>query len=184
MLTPKMQTELIQKLFNKFISRFRYFFNSCEVGFRNEFIIWMLARRHQAGAVIQAYGKEAEEVIFLVEGQVDLYTKPELAGQKFMQLPVDSIFNDYQSIFKIKSNIDYRAYTPPYENEAKFQAGESIHTMNLDGEKFDELLELYPETAKNLKLRALEKRSIFMYYKNKVEMRQQKRALRRKEISE
>ena len=107
MLTPKMQTELIQKLFNKFISRFRYFFNSCEVGFRNEFIIWMLARRHQAGAVIQAYGKEAEEVIFLVEGQVDLYTKPELAGQKFMQLPVDSIFNDYQSIFKIKSNIDY-----------------------------------------------------------------------------
>ena len=40
--------------------------------------------------------------------------------------------------------------------------------MNLEGEKFQELLELYPETAQNLKLRALEKRSIYMYYKNKV----------------
>lgn len=39
--------------------------------------------------------------------------------------------------------------------------------MNLDGEKFVELLDLYPQTAMNLKLRALEKRSIFMYYKNK-----------------
>lgn len=41
--------------------------------------------------------------------------------------------------------------------------------MNLNGEVFQDLLELYPETADNLKLRALEKRSIFMYYKNKVQ---------------
>ena len=41
-------------------------------------------------------------------------------------------------------------------------------TMNLDAEKFEELLELYPQTQENLKLRALEKRSIFMYYKNKI----------------
>lgn len=39
-----MQTELIMKIFSKFISRFKYFFNSCEVGFRNEFIIWLFAR--------------------------------------------------------------------------------------------------------------------------------------------
>ena len=172
MLTPKMQTELIHKLFNKFIARFKYFFNSCEVGFRNEFVIWMFARKHSAGAVVQSYGKEADEVIFLIEGQVDLYTKTGIDGQKFMQLPCDSIFNDYQAIFKLKSNIDYRAYTPPYENEAKFQAGdEYTNTMNLAAEKFEELLELYGETAKNLKLRALEKRSIFMYYKNKTMMR-------------
>ena len=41
--------------------------------------------------------------------------------------------------------------------------------MNLDKDKFEELLELYPQTRENLRLRALEKRSIFMYYKNKVE---------------
>ena len=43
--------------------------------------------------------------------------------------------------------------------------------MNLDREKFAELLELYPNTRENLRLRALEKRSIFIYYKNKVEER-------------
>ena len=37
------------------------------------------------------------------------------------------------------------------------------------GDKFLDLLELYPDTKENLKLRALEKRSIFMYYKNKVQ---------------
>ena len=141
----------------------------------------MYARKHQAGSVIQSYGKEAEEIIFLTEGQVDLYTRAGIGGQKFMQLPCDSIFNDYQSIFKIKSNVDYRAYTPVYENEAKFQAGEITNTMNLAREKFEDLMDMYEETAKNLKLRALEKRSIFMYYKNKVLMRQQKRVLRRQE---
>lgn len=43
--------------------------------------------------------------------------------------------------------------------------------MNLAGDKFLDLLELYPDTKENLKLRALEKRSIFMYYKNKVQSR-------------
>jgi len=46
-----------------------------------------------------------------------------------------------------------------------------VRTMNLDAEKFQDLLELYPETAENLKLRALEKRSIYMYYKHKTEHR-------------
>ena len=41
--------------------------------------------------------------------------------------------------------------------------------MNLAADKFEDLLELYPDTKENLKLRALEKRSIFMYYKNKVQ---------------
>jgi hypothetical protein len=45
------------------------------------------------------------------------------------------------------------------------------HTMNCESEKFQELLELYPETATNLKMRALEKRCIFMYYKKKASQR-------------
>ena len=43
--------------------------------------------------------------------------------------------------------------------------------MNCESEKFHELIELYPETAKNLKMRALEKRCIFMYYKKKAGQR-------------
>lgn len=99
MLAPKMQTELIQKLFSRFINRFRYFFNSCEVGFRNEFVIYLFARKHEGGAIIQNYAKEADEVVFIIDGMVDLYSKNGLEGVKFMQLPVDSIFNDYQLIF-------------------------------------------------------------------------------------
>lgn len=78
----------------------------------------MYARKHAPGATIQSYGKEAEEVVFLIGGQVDLYSKHGLEGIKFMQLPVDSIFNDYQLICNVKSNIEYRAHTPLYENEA------------------------------------------------------------------
>lgn len=79
-----MQTELILKIFNKFIARFKYFFNSCEIGFRNEFIIWMYARKYLPGTPIQSIGKEADEIVFVTAGMVDLYTKND---QKFMQLP-------------------------------------------------------------------------------------------------
>ena len=40
--------------------------------------------------------------------------------------------------------------------------------MNIQAETFRDLLDLYPKTAENLKLRSLEKRSIYMYYKRKV----------------
>jgi len=54
-------------------------------------------------------------------------------------------------------------------------------TMNLEAGKFHELISLYPETAENLKLRALEKRSIFMYYKNKADNKL--KTMSRKQIS-
>ena len=46
--------------------------------------------------------------------------------------------------------------------------------MNLASDIFQDLLELYPETAQNLKLKSLEKRSIFMYYKHKAERKQKR----------
>lgn len=172
-LPPKMQTELIQKIFSKFMSRFSYFFNSCEIGFRNEFIIWMYARKYLPNSTIQPIGKEADEIVFVMDGMVDLFTNTD---KKFMQLPANSIFNDYQLIFNLKSNISFRSYSPIYESEAQYRNNVNYtQTMNLDGEKFQDLLELYEDTAENLKLRALEKRSIFMYYKNKVIKRSQRR---------
>jgi len=49
-LTPKMQTELINLIFGRFVSHFKYFFNSCEQGFKNEFIIWLYVRVHYPNA--------------------------------------------------------------------------------------------------------------------------------------
>ena len=45
-LSPKLQTELIELLFKKFINRFKYFFGPCEIGFRNEFVIQLYNRIH------------------------------------------------------------------------------------------------------------------------------------------
>ena len=42
-----MQTELIEKIFKKFINRFKYFFSPCEIGFRNEFVIQLLNRNYK-----------------------------------------------------------------------------------------------------------------------------------------
>ena len=93
-------------------------------------------------------------------------------GQKFMQLPKNSIFNDYQLLFNLRSNIEFKSFMPYYENEEQMRSAENLtRTMNLPGDIFQNLLELYPETAKNLRLRALEKRSIYMYYKSKVGLR-------------
>ena len=109
-----MQTELIKLIFGKFMSRFKHFFNSCETGFRNEFIIWLYARVHSPNKVIQSYGKEADEVVLILSGQVDMFTRQ---GSKFMMLPPDSLFNDYQLLFKLKSNITYKSWTPMFQTE-------------------------------------------------------------------
>ena len=91
-LTPKMQIELINKIFGKFIVTFKHFFNSCEIGFRNEFIIWLLARNYRPNMIIQSHGKEPDEVVLVLSGMIEMFTK---RGTKFMQLPKHSIFNDY-----------------------------------------------------------------------------------------
>ena len=72
-------------------------------------------------------------------------------------------------LFGLRSNINYKSESVSYVNEKQYnKADNQTRTMNLAGGTFRELLSLYPETATNLKLRSLEKRSIFMYYKNKV----------------
>ena len=48
------------------MGRFKHFFNSCEAGFRNEFIIWLYARVYSPNKKIQSYGKEADEVVLIL----------------------------------------------------------------------------------------------------------------------
>ena len=48
-LSPKMQTELIHLIFNKFMQNFRFFFDPLDSGFVNEAIIQMLARNYEKG---------------------------------------------------------------------------------------------------------------------------------------
>ena len=115
--------------------------------------------------------------MLIEQGAVDLLLRD---GTKFMQLPELSVFNDYQLLFGLKSNIVFRSFTPTYVSEKQMDDPmNKTRTMNLNADTFQELLELYPETAQNLKLRALEKRSIFMYYKHKVDSRRRRQRLGR-----
>ena len=116
-LTPKMQTELINLIFKEFLGRFKFFFNSCDIGFRNEFIIWLYARVHKPNTEIQRYGREADEVVLILSGMVDMFN---YHNTKFMQLPPDCLFNDYQILFGLKSNITFKSYAPPFLTEKQF----------------------------------------------------------------
>lgn len=53
------------------------------------------------------------------------------------------------------------------ENAAENDATQICRTMCLKEFVFADLLELYPETAKNIKLRGLEKRDVIIYYLQK-----------------
>lgn len=74
------------------MEKFKHFFNSCEQGFKNEFVIQLYARIYMPQVEIQAYGREADEVVLIEQGSVDLLLRD---GTKFMSMPELSVFNDY-----------------------------------------------------------------------------------------
>ncbi len=89
-----------------------------------------------------------------------------------MILPKHSIYGDYNAAFNIKTLIALQG--PPNTPNTKpitLSSGQKEYftcfTMNCDVEVFCNLMELYPETAENIKIRALEKREVYMYYLQK-----------------
>ena len=126
-------------------------------------------RVYKPGIELVGYSRYPEEVSLITKGMVDLQTKH---GDRFMILPESAVFNDYQLLFNLRTNMIYKAHSPAGTNNEELRESDvELRTMNLDCEKFHQLIDLYPDTAENLKLRALEKRSVFSYYKHKMEQR-------------
>ena len=69
-LTPKMQTELVDFLFEDIVKRFSHVFSFCEKGFRNELIIQMFSRKMRPGAGLVWPGRNFDQVHFLMQGEV------------------------------------------------------------------------------------------------------------------
>ena len=66
MITPKMQTELINHLFyENFIEEFSIFFNHCEIGFRNELIVNLNVRRYREGRSLTNPGHKMDTFYFI-----------------------------------------------------------------------------------------------------------------------
>jgi len=47
-----------------------------------------------------------EEIYFVMQGKVELFSVPE--NVKFMDMPENTVFGEYQVIFNLKSNISYK----------------------------------------------------------------------------
>ena len=55
---------------------------------------------------MQEYGREFRQITLITQGNVELKTED---GLTFMRLPPNSLFGDYQLIFKLRSNIRFVA---------------------------------------------------------------------------
>lgn len=80
----------------------------------------------------------------------------------FMRLEQGTIFGDYQSIFKLTSNINFQAAPdiPGFVPDEKMP----VSLMCCATKTFHEICELYPKTFEDLKRRALERRAVHMHY--------------------
>ncbi|CDW90866.1 cation channel family protein [Stylonychia lemnae] len=148
--SPKMQSELTQIIFKDFQQQFNHFFQYCERGFINEFIINMYCRIYQPETTVVQYGQKLREIFFIREGCALMYNKFEV--KDFMMLPQYGVFGDYQIIYDLKSNITMK--TPP--------TGQDVRFMCISKKVFLNLCELFPTTAENLRVLSLKRRYHFI----------------------
>jgi len=105
-LTPKMKTELIRTTFSDFKKKFSHFFDPCQQGFTNEFIINMYTRIFANNTQIVAPGRKFREMYFITKGHVVIYNT--LNQGPFIKLPQYSYFGDYQILFDLNTNILFK----------------------------------------------------------------------------
>ena len=166
LLPHRMQSEVIETLdvFQRFVEKFSTFFKPCEIGFRNEFVIQMYTRELPPKEVIVDFGKKFREIFFVMEGKVDM----KKGDQTFMQLGEGNIFGDYQVLFDLQSNIIYEVAARDDVEADPEDPDPSVNInskfMGCEAGVVEELCELYPKTAENLKMRSLEKRAVYHYY--------------------
>mmetsp|Transcript_4810 Transcript_4810/g.4463 ORF Transcript_4810/g.4463 Transcript_4810/m.4463 type:complete len:153 (-) Transcript_4810:304-762(-) len=145
-----MQGDVINTIFGDFQRKFKHFFELCERGFTNELIIQMFARIYPPSTKLVTYKKKFNELFFIQEGEILMFNKFQL--NSFMKLPQYSYFGDYQVLYDLHSNIVFKTGT-------EYQL---TRFMCIKKKVFLALCELYPTTAENLRIRALERRFEFM----------------------
>ena len=168
-----MQTDLIQntRVFKEFERSFNHFFEECERGFTNELIIAMYCRIYTPGKVVISYKSNVKEMYFIRQGLVEVFNNENDEHTKekpILYLPKFSYFGDYQILFNLKSNIVFRtlAHTPDDKKGLNSEPMPDIIFMCIDKNLLLEFCELFPQTAQNIKRRALERRKRFMKQKN------------------
>lgn len=168
-LSPKMQTKVINLIFEEFRQDFRHFFDPCDRGFINEAIIRLYSRRYQKPSTgrmrLVRPQYKMMEIFFTMEGSFGLYHptlkikgKHEIE-QPAILMPRHAVFGDYQLLFDLYPRMEFCPFvagntTSPETLEDLGIDGvvEEFRVMCLSSEDFHELCELYPQTAESLKI--------------------------------
>ena len=82
-----------------------------------------------------------------------------------LYLPKHSYFGDYQILSNVKSNIVFKTLSPNSDDEKQPEQMTDIIFMCIDKNTLQDLCELFPQTAENLKRRSLERRQRFIMQK-------------------
>jgi len=108
---------------------------------------------------------------FIRQGLVEVYNNEndeKVKEKPILYLPKFSYFGDYQILYNLKSNIVFR--TLAHSNEDKKNGTSEpmpdIIFMCISKTELQELCDLFPQTAENIKRRSLERRLRFMIQKN------------------
>lgn len=168
-----MQTDLIQntRVFKEFERSFNHFFEECERGFTNELIIAMYCRIYTPGKTVISYKSNVKEMYFIRQGLVEVYNNEndeKVKEKPILYLPKFSYFGDYQILYNLKSNIVFRTLAHSNEDKKNGTAEPmpDIIFMCISKTELQELCDLFPQTAENIKRRSLERRLRFMIQKN------------------
>ena len=158
-LKPRIRHKLVQNLFGVVAKNFYYMFNDNEfeagAEFTSHFLSNLYSSLHLPNNTIVEQGESFDEFILINEGIVSLQVnnvdpQDPLSDYEFFILPSCSYFGDYQILFKLQSQITYKA-------------GDTrvLVTMCMSKDKLNHLMETYPEARKFYVERAWDRRIEF-----------------------
>jgi len=131
----------------------------------------MYCRIYTPGKTVISYKSNVKEMYFIRQGLVEVYNNEndeKVKEKPILYLPKFSYFGDYQILYNLKSNIVFR--TLAHSNEDKKNGTSEpmpdIIFMCISKTELQELCDLFPQTAENIKRRSLERRLRFMIQKN------------------
>ena len=105
LLTPKMQTQVIDTIFKDFKLNFRYFFDPLDRGFVNEAIIQLLAREYKCTSdqriKLERPQYKMSQIYFIMQGGFGLYNPKAVdnnvhdCSDPFLIIRRYSVYGDY-----------------------------------------------------------------------------------------
>jgi len=113
------------------------------------------------------------EVYFVTDGCFGLFNKkmktPSEPLSPFLVLPRHTVYGDYQILYDLHPTMDLRTISnfiflenTTHKIKKEDQDCNEFVVMCLDAEKLRKICELYPETAKSIKYRSLDRRAYFL----------------------